>query len=256
MLLAHGLKLHGRADKSEPELLKLRKQHMNPWAKEDGVDKDGLRNMLHRMNGALANEKSHYIIKANVVEILQPGVAAALRAVGASMVNAWRENSLDYIVCNVRDCFLGGAPYAWPVTDTGELSDLCFERRHSPMAKVHYKAFFNDTEWMLTEVLKHDRSKLRNGQILARLGWPDAPSVTYEGLTAHEEQHVGGIDTAISEWSKLLSGWRVTPNETLIRMVLLPQVGTRKPAPHNQTVFNYNEVRSALGKPLGFFRDV
>merc|ERR1740121_1245861 len=56
-----------------------------------------------------------------------PNVRQVMHEIGTYPVVVWRGNSIDKVVCMVRDCFSKNMGY--PVNSAGQESKLCFNRR-------------------------------------------------------------------------------------------------------------------------------
>merc|ERR1719162_1614775 len=69
-----------------------------------------------------------------------PDTAPTLKRMGTKVVYAKRNNTVDHIVCEVRDCFRDDCGF--PVDKNGERSNLCFDRRNvsDPEKEKEYKA--------------------------------------------------------------------------------------------------------------------
>jgi len=94
-----------------------------------------------------------------------------------------RDNVVDWLICEVRDCFPGGLSTGMPVfynetTNSWEEYDGCFSRREAHIkTKVHfYEDKFDKMIQHLHDVEKEKRSKQKKYE----------SAVTYEELTAFE----------------------------------------------------------------------
>jgi len=260
VLAAHGRPMYrhnGRA--LESELLKAEK---NPYY---NATKGGWVSALRKMHTALqaADPPSYAVVKVDLAtQLRQNGVGSVLRALDTPFINGWRWNSLDRIVCLVRDCFRHGRGFAWPVNGSdGRRSDLCFKRRRvSREEGLQYKAFFADTSAMIKSIREMEHTLEQQATELKNAGFAHFANLTYEGLTAFEHAS-WRLESSVRLWCTLLHSWQVPCQPAVVRTVLSDYAKTASwptPPPHAKLIYNADEVRLAMRKAdprlLQYFR--
>jgi len=157
-----------------------------------------------------------------------------------------RNNSLDTLVCDVRDCFEdpAGVKRGYTVDEHGKRIKLCFDRRGSSQATLAHL--------QPSHVVHHLREAASFPQeqaaLLKKLGYQAAETVLVEDLYAFEySQH--NLDRSVVAWKKLFKSLGVTASSRKIRGYLRKDVASRsRPSPHSKSVSNLNAVKQILEK--------
>ena len=186
----------------------------------------------------------------------------SLVRLNAKVAAVLRDNALDRAVCMVRDCFQTEEKACGiSVDETGEKSDLCFDRRKSP--NHHIKAKFDPV--CLKAKLEGDGVPGVGFDRHLEAIMEVAPTnfckpIRYEDLAefqaTHSEEQYGnvsetlnnrGMERSMLAWSNLLLCWGYTPIASRISEVLQRSALSRSPeSPHGTTIFNIDEVAQVL----------
>mmetsp|Transcript_1750 Transcript_1750/g.4109 ORF Transcript_1750/g.4109 Transcript_1750/m.4109 type:complete len:347 (+) Transcript_1750:81-1121(+) len=171
-----------------------------------------------------------------------------LRELKTRVVIVHRNNSLDTVVCEIRDCFVGGRGIArgYPVDTAGNEDQTCFDRR-TQSAENKTKALINTTT--LPENMEFGERYPQDMQAsVTEIGLEGRDIVLFEDLVSHEYLDTN-LPRSTSAWMKLLSSLGVNATEASVSAVLSKAVGSyHAPEPHSETVYNIEEVEEFLGK--------
>mmetsp|Transcript_4208 Transcript_4208/g.9807 ORF Transcript_4208/g.9807 Transcript_4208/m.9807 type:complete len:371 (-) Transcript_4208:71-1183(-) len=170
---------------------------------------------------------------------------------GTRAVIVHRQNVLDTLVCEVRDCFNGreGAdlPRGYPVDLSGKPNDICFLRRGPDGGGIETKAVINVTN-MLSHMKKAMSYPREEQEVLKQLGFHDALVVTAEDLLGHEYS-ASNLPASFAAWSKLLRSFGVTPDEAKLAKFLESRINTyTAPESHRDSIWNLAAVRKEIKK--------
>mmetsp|Transcript_17288 Transcript_17288/g.37863 ORF Transcript_17288/g.37863 Transcript_17288/m.37863 type:complete len:336 (-) Transcript_17288:50-1057(-) len=227
----------------------LRPVHMdqNPWFQE-GED---VATMLQRSLNATVEQGLGLLF--NNFKVSQSDNMKAVNEVlishGTRTVIVHRQNSLDTLICEVRDCFKGNhqPPRGYPVDLEGKPNDLCFLRRGADGGGVKTKAVI-DTQHMMHHLAEAEAYAKRQQAMLKTVGFQDASVVTVEDLLAHEYSK-SKLKTSYKAWMTLLRSLGITPKRRKVADFLKERIGTYSPPePHTESVWNVDEVVDALKK--------
>jgi hypothetical protein len=173
-------------------------------------------------------------------------------------VIASRDNMLDQIVCQVKDCFV--ASYGSPVDEHGQETNLCFKRRGAPKnptskeklteagktrAKTVYKAKLGAHELVRhieneLQVIETTRKNLESAGISSKI-------VSAEDLLDFQTPVPRAFEKAVAAWSVLLQSLGVTPDENIVASFLQQYQNTYpEPPDHADVIYNFDEVRDKL----------
>mmetsp|Transcript_49921 Transcript_49921/g.98627 ORF Transcript_49921/g.98627 Transcript_49921/m.98627 type:complete len:331 (-) Transcript_49921:402-1394(-) len=204
---------------------------------------------MHKKNRVFMSKVTFNTIKTNTP------LREKLLKLKVTVAVVIRSNVLDVAVCQVRDCF-GDEGYlcGHSVDIAGNRSDMCFARRDHPevitMAKFDAKCLVEklSSDWFTG--VRYPDSVQDDMKILST---NYCNPITYEDLMAFQTNNHGALRTSHREfersvlgWSALLLCWGVTPVQAHIAAVLRPTAETRSPSSHDRTIFNADEIRSAL----------
>jgi len=227
----------------------LRPVHMdqNPWFQE-GED---VATMLQRSLNATVEQGLGLLF--NNFKVSQSDNMKAVNEVlishGTRTVIVHRQNSLDTLICEVRDCFKGNhqPPRGYPVDLEGKPNDLCFLRRGADGGGVKTKAVIN-LEHMMHHLEEAEVYAKQQQEMLKTVGFQDASIVTVEDLLAHEYSKMK-LRTSYKAWMTLLRSLGIQPKRRKVINFLKERVGTYSaPGPHADAVWNVDEVVDALKK--------
>ena len=162
-----------------------------------------------------------------------------------------RENPLDKMICNVRDCFEDGRPIGKPVvvSATGDVedTDLCFSRRRSHIkTKAHF--YENNFKTMIAKI-----RAIRRKIYASRKKYEMA---TYEELVAFEYTDSDEVfETSAKAWHALAS--RFVADGDVDYGTIEDELGgmrnTRNQSYHEDVVENYEPFFRAV-REAGFGR--
>jgi len=171
---------------------------------------------------------------------------------GTRAVIVHRQNVLDTLVCEVRDCFKGGegssrAPRGYPVDLSGEPNDICFLRRGPDGGGIKTKAVINVTN-MFDHMKEAMTYPTEQKEVLSGLGFPDAEVVTAEDLLGHEYS-ANNLPASFAAWKKLLRSFGITPNGPKLTRFLSSRVNTYSaPESHRDSIWNLEAVKKEMEK--------
>lgn len=172
-----------------------------------------------------------------------------------------RENMLDEVICQVKDCFQTVSGF--PVDQNGQESDLCFSRRGAPVNPISQLKQTEVSTAESTTFNKIYKAKLHPGNLINRIeyeyGLVDivrknlesiglSPAiVAEEDLLGFQAPVHGAFDKAVTAWSVFLESLGVTPETRIVRSLLRRYRNTHpKPPNHVDVIFNFDAVRAAL----------
>jgi hypothetical protein len=155
------------------------------------------------------------------------------------------ETALDFVACNIRDCFI-----RWigrPVAADGSGTDLCFKRRFqdAPPLALFYTTHLNKH---LGDFLSTGRWQLRQLRRAGFRGFRTVSSEALMGFGASEEN----VSRSVRGWMEFLTSLGVRPNATAIHGVLRGgcgktcTVGARPEKPHAASIYNIDEVAAIV----------
>jgi len=244
LLSAHGL-VHWNGPFEFWDLIYPKTQ---PWKKESSSQGEFERvfTMAGRNNSALALK----------IEPDDPSWAREiLRNKGAQVILTTRENPLDNLICNVKDCFdpsKSGNDWGFPVNaTTGEQSSLCFGARHLPKSVAQPKVLLH-TANLSAALAEYDAQLNRTVATWVQDGFAsdNLPVVTLEDLSVF--QYKDDLDTgsvsevSIAAWSKVMTAFGIKPDRATITDLLRPMAQTVPPHSTADAVYNIEEVTSEL----------
>jgi len=153
-----------------------------------------------------------------------------------------RNNVLDRLVCNVRDCF-STTSTSYPVlASSGKKTDLCFQRRYS---NVTTKAFL-DTR-TLAKQLRSLRFWMPKYMKKKAFGCKEWPVFNFDTLYGYEYSE-SKFGTSVIAWQRLMKCFGVTIEPAVIDRILRPQMNSRLMKPHSDAIYNIEEVIQELRK--------
>jgi len=227
----------------------------------------GLKKIEHAVDAEIVAALKHNEIFYSKLEHYKlehqsdPELMKVLHFHGAKVVNTYRRNALDFLICLIRDCF-GGKGFGYAVLEDGTPSDLCFGRRAPGSPKVY--AYLNVT--MLGAGLrKFMNLGERQAEGLYQAGFTDFTTVATEDLMAFGMTE-DGMEHSVDTWCKFLLSLGIHPDKGLIQKVLqgdLPPTirpdscggwhnactpAAHPEKPHTDSIYNFKEVADALHK--------
>ena len=211
---------------------------------EQAVDSTAMLRSVQRY-ATETDTNSTLVFKAAEIAFNQE-IADALHKVNAQAMAVYRGNTLDQVICQVRDCFEVSDDVGMPVNaTTGERSDICFKRR---------KLSRDDQPivWLNVSTLrKHlDKRTRRNHEVGAKMrsyGWADAAVSTTEELLRYvEDTSAASLEASVAAWGRVMHSWRVDHNVSAIRAFLANQDSRGAYPPQPQPLSNRDEVHKAL----------
>lgn len=168
--------------------------------------------------------------------------SSRLRALGGRVAVVYRQNVLDKLICEVRDCFgLKGKGMPRDAATGDEMIDLCIDRRKSSVA-VKAELFID----RLGHHLKRYQARNEVDWEGLQTDWDGAERVSYEDLMAFQS---GGMQESVKAWQAVFFAWGCDFTRARVEQMLRDTglVDSRPaPADHATTVYNWNEVRDYL----------
>ena len=197
------------------------------------------------------------------------------------MVYLARENTLDKLVCKIRDCFISGKK-AFTKFANGTTANLCFARRHSVqrtkaafdvrallgllkadmpyMAKPERFGPGSEEAALAKTYVAQRKANHKSAHYLtpvAVIEWliqagtlPNEPMFTEELLNFETDGTEQGLARSVDAWTKVFEAWHLPKaqyDREVIATVLRRDWGTRPPAlPHRDVIFNHAEVKALL----------
>ena len=164
-----------------------------------------------------------------------------LQNVGAYSTRAFRANFLDYLVCEVRDCFGSAATAGVAVNaSTGNRSSWCFSRRSLPRTDQP-KALLNTSD------LIHEL-KIRKQYARKDLQNMKTNPFTSEQLLEFEVSDSNdSVERSLQEWKRLMHKLGVVDfNDDGVRKLLNSHRGEHPQSLHSDTILNVDEVAATL----------
>jgi hypothetical protein len=182
-----------------------------------------------------------------------------LRSFRSYYVHVARQNSLDRAICSVHDGLsdniisLAGADAHLSSLgkvvsrENGDfINEQAFARRRKEGAPNAVR--FNVS--VLVPVLSAmvDMQTTQHLDLIhSGLQEDEFKSVIYEDLMAFQYGETAGQTTSLSAWKVVLQSWGVEPNKELLRRWFAGRFGTfHAPLPHEEGIFNYEEVCDAF----------
>mmetsp|Transcript_3635 Transcript_3635/g.9259 ORF Transcript_3635/g.9259 Transcript_3635/m.9259 type:complete len:321 (+) Transcript_3635:101-1063(+) len=165
--------------------------------------------------------------------------------VSLSVVPVIRRNTIDQLVCQVRDCF--DTDIGHPVTSDGRWSSACFkERRYQnikTMAHVNVQRFVAKLQWW-------HRKDVSLFGLARQLGCSAGSGliVASEDLMAYSRSETAtDLARSVESWASFLRWWCVVPNVSKIRHHLASARALfRSEGSHAAVIRNAWELKSAL----------
>eukprot|EP00448_Togula_jolla_P024624 CAMPEP_0170592654 /NCGR_PEP_ID=MMETSP0224-20130122/13035_1 /TAXON_ID=285029 /ORGANISM="Togula jolla, Strain CCCM 725" /LENGTH=341 /DNA_ID=CAMNT_0010916565 /DNA_START=69 /DNA_END=1094 /DNA_ORIENTATION=+ len=227
------------------EIVRTGQPQKNPWYQKGDDIGDALRRGVEEASAAgQALLFNAYKVKPDATEEQEVALNRELLALNTKVVVVHRENALDTLVCEVRDCFSGthGVPRGYPVRADGTKATSCFDRRHDGEESFAMV----DTDHLKENLATDDGFGKEMLDAIEKLGLEGGEMVTFEDLTSHEYS-ADNLVRSTEAWTKLLTGFGLDPDARAVRAVLEKEVGSyHAPEPHSETIFNVDEVEEAL----------
>mmetsp|Transcript_729 Transcript_729/g.1741 ORF Transcript_729/g.1741 Transcript_729/m.1741 type:complete len:337 (+) Transcript_729:73-1083(+) len=170
-----------------------------------------------------------------------------LRSHNTRTVIVHRQNALDTLVCEVRDCFKGkdDAPRGYPVDLSGNPNDLCFLRRGADGGGVKTKAVL-DLDHMMEHLRGAMDYPLEEAVKVEENGFRRALVIYAEELLGHEYS-ADNLATSIDAWRRFLKSFGFLPDMAKLTAFLSKRVGTyTPPESHAESIWNLEEVREKI----------
>lgn len=237
----------------------------NPMYHKSGPTHNNIIASMKHMQKHFREKNQTLLYKSILHRDLATTTSAALRNMGTLAVYVHRDNTLDQLVCMVRDCFLNtnseNTVVGYPVNSKGKPSDMCFKRRSS---NAHEKALlrvsqgYPDAAGRLDKDHGHNRSFLgealeklqtstdRGYKALLKAGYR-TKRIAYEDMIAFEEGGEKNMETSLAAWESLLKAWAVKANKAELKKYLNHYKGYRQ-VRQRSSIYNYKEVAEELKK--------
>jgi len=237
MLLAHGV--HTDDWLHWEELRKNKNSHLKRAGDETELP-DAVEAQI-----ASARERGKVFFNKLEMFLTDPATIEVLIRHEARVVNVWRSNALDFVACNIRDCFI-----RWigrPVAADGSGTDLCFKRRFldaPPLALFYTK----DLAKHLGDFLNTGKWQLRQ---LRKAGFRSFQTVTSEALMGFGTS-ASKLQQSMRAWMDFLASLGIRPDAAKVRTVLeggcgkTCAVGARPDKPHSSVIYNIQEVAAIV----------
>ena len=184
-------------------------------------------------------------------------IAPSLRRHGAVAARAFRANTLDRMICMIRDCFTKEIGY--PTLD-GVNSTLCFDRR-SYKGPGEYQAHVvptpllnydegEDTAPGCSYTLDPDsRNNLRVRNATGQAELHPQPTELLNAAQLPHASQTGDLARSAKAWSEVLGDWRVPHTLPGVTACLAPLEGTYHASnSHRSTVENFDELAEAIAQ--------
>jgi len=228
---------------SSKEMLRTGNPEKNPWYKLGGTLGDAVR------AGVEEASQANQVLLMNGYKLKPHGSAAqvelqnALLELNTRTVIVHRKNTLDTLVCEVRDCFEDDLPRGYPVDQNGKRDDTCFDRRRDTGLRT--KAFIYPEH--LIENLEYAKGYPEEMlTATTALGFEGRAIVYFEDLTSHEYS-AENLDRSTDAWIEFLSSLGVSADQQVVYGILKEAVGTyHAPEPHSETIYNLGSIQSML----------
>ncbi|KAL3916403.1 MAG: hypothetical protein SGPRY_006833 [Prymnesium sp.] len=183
-----------------------------------------------------------------------------LRELDTPVVIVYRNNLLDRLICEIKDCLIDQYVPKTPGDhnsigvardNSGEFSRRCTDENDSSL-KIEI-----NTSSAIHVMNTWSEEAATQAHQLHRYGFSEHRTVSYEGLSAfqysersseaHETER--NVNTSLVSWTKFLGSWRIQPDKIKIRQSFLPDMGkSPEPLPHSKTIFNAQAVRHFFAK--------
>lgn len=187
-----------------------------------------------------------------------PRMDAPLRKVleetGARMVELYRDNALDHLICSIRDCFTNNDDF-YAVNDRGHKSDLCFHRRKT--GRTIY-AYLNPAT-VVEQITTFDKKQYYRSAQVKAWSFPHVHRVTTEDLLAFEYEHDGGyqemwntvsLNKSVHAYVSVLHSFGIHPNRRIVWELLskerLLMDKPRQREAHSASIYNFHKVAEAI----------
>ena len=204
---------------------------------------------MYDLMEALKMENQHAIENNEVLAFktfpTRPIIVEGLKEMGAKFAQLQRGNVLDYFVCRIRDCFKthrskGHAVFA----NNGTHADYCFTRRYDKEVKV---MAYVKPEVVVNTIHNNQKQIQADHKAVEHVLSPSATQ-TYEDLFALKYSSDEGVfQSSVTAWTSLLRSMVDNIDKDIVASVLRPMKGTSTPPlPHNELIYNYNEVGPLL----------
>eukprot|EP00448_Togula_jolla_P011207 CAMPEP_0170594680 /NCGR_PEP_ID=MMETSP0224-20130122/14134_1 /TAXON_ID=285029 /ORGANISM="Togula jolla, Strain CCCM 725" /LENGTH=317 /DNA_ID=CAMNT_0010918763 /DNA_START=88 /DNA_END=1041 /DNA_ORIENTATION=+ len=155
-----------------------------------------------------------------------------------------RNNSLDTLVCDVRDCFAdpAGVERGYTVDTQGQKIDLCFDRRSSSIETLAHL----DPKHVVHHLKRAASFPEAQATMLKNLGYLPAKTVLVEDLFAFEYSK-SSLGKSVNAWESFFESLGVEADSEIIRSYLAKAVASRsRPRPHSQVIHNYKVIHQTL----------
>lgn len=200
---------------------------------------------VQRTNAAVNRCNRTWFVKAGS-HTLSDGMLQELRRLRAFTVWMERENVLDRMVCEVRDCFYPTS-FSFAVFPNGSRADLCFSRRRNASVKTMATLYTPSLVASLRRKLQSNRDELAR----VRRTWPAVARVSYERLAAFEyAAYPHALATSAREWSELLAALGVDAGGVDAVAAALRASGLARTrhqvGVHSEVVHNFAAVKRVL----------
>ena len=174
---------------------------------------------------------------------LDQHTAAVLVEHHSKIVSMSRQNVLDRLICNVRDCFDTKHGQSIDLA-TGKPSRLCFGRRKSSktiVAHLYVKSLVKTLKNAMT-------ANERQAGMIRRFGFHTVASTSYEALTAFEYDSAN-LNQSINAWDYVLRSWGYDTNTSFIEFALRMDpnfLHYPPPVQHRKVIANFPEVQKTI----------
>ena len=169
--------------------------------------------------------------------------AAVLVEHHSKIVSMSRQNVLDRLICNVRDCFDTKHGQSIDLA-TRKPSRLCFGRRQSNDTIVAHLNVDRLVKKLKEALIANERQA---GMIRA-FGFHTVASTSYEALTAFEYDSAN-LNQSINAWDYVLRSWGYDTNTSFIEFALRMDpnfLAYPPPVQHRKVIANFPEVQKTI----------
>eukprot|EP00448_Togula_jolla_P011616 CAMPEP_0170607326 /NCGR_PEP_ID=MMETSP0224-20130122/20992_1 /TAXON_ID=285029 /ORGANISM="Togula jolla, Strain CCCM 725" /LENGTH=336 /DNA_ID=CAMNT_0010932479 /DNA_START=19 /DNA_END=1029 /DNA_ORIENTATION=- len=220
----------------------------NPWYRPDGDLGDAMRRAVTEASDAgqvlIFNTFS---VKPSSDDLNEQALQRALLSMDTRTVIVHRQNPLDIVTCEIRDCFKNyqGIPEGYPVDEKGQKDETCFARRNETGESAKTKAYI-DLEHLPEFLRTAEQYPTKMKEALEELGFKGRRVVYYEDLVSHEYS-VANLGRSSSAWKRFLSSLGLKAEQKDIENVLRKDVGKfPPPGPHSEVIYNLPGVKELL----------
>ena len=178
-------------------------------------------------------------------------ILSALSQMGTTFGYSYRLNSLDRMICGVRNCF--NPDMGYPVLGNGTRTKACFDRHHKK--KIKTKAHFPNTTKLVEELHVMDWMNKERAKQYQALDLVDPKNiVATDDLFAYEyTMDEDTFSQSRSAWISFLS-FAIECDKNILTKLMRKHQGTRILHPQTELIENFDKVASALknaNPPLG-----